>query len=274
MLDTELSMVHFFKKTTDSKPYQTLSLDNGDLNSDGLEDTQIVDETTGQKIPGFKFQFKTSKGKKKGKEMTVIPEQPEQIDLMIKAFRGGSKKDRDHTSRLLKQSSLAVEQEQKRNPLQKRSGINRISMAVYNAPEMLTGTKSEGAKHKNPKNIVSGLGYGGYAFAKGIFMGVTGIVYEPYKGAKEKGAKGFSVGVGKGLVGLVAKPVAGTIGMVGCTVQGTINTPGTIKKAVTKKKTDPHGAAQAEAGEGEETKAEEGDEQPMEFIDPSTVTVV
>ena len=83
--------------------------------------------------------------------------------------------------------------------------------------------------------MVSGMGYGGLAFAKGLFFGITGVVTEPYKGAKKKGAKGAAVGVGKGLIGLVAKPVAGTVGLVGCTVEGTISTPGTIKKAMTKK---------------------------------------
>jgi len=59
-------------------------------------------------------------------------------------------------------------------------------MAITNAPAYLTGsTVSENSKHhKNPKNIASGLGYGGLAFLKGIFNGVTGIVTEPYKGAK------------------------------------------------------------------------------------------
>jgi len=61
--------------------------------------------------------------------------------------------------------------------------------------------------------------------------------------------------VGKGLIGLVAKPVAGTVGLVGCTVQGAVSTPGTIKRAVTKKKPN-----------GEEHKGEE--DGGMQFIDP------
>lgn len=65
---------------------------------------------------------------------------------------------------------------------------------------------------------MSGLGYGGIEFCKGIFNGVAGLVTEPYKGAKKKGAKGAAVGVGKGLIGLVAKPIGGTVGFVGCTV--------------------------------------------------------
>lgn len=87
------------------------------------------------------------------------------------------------------------------------------------------------------------MGYGGLALMKGIFNGVTGLVTEPYKGAKSKGAKGAAVGVGRGLMGLVAKPVAGTVGLVGCTVQGAISTPGSIKNAVTKKdKSNGNGA--------------------------------
>lgn len=110
MLDTDCDVVHFFKNTTDNKPYQSYSLNHGVL-TDNLseEDTDIVDEETGQRMPGFKFQFKSSKGKKKGKEMTVIPEQLNQIKVMINAFENGSKNIRDHTSRLLKQSSIAVE---------------------------------------------------------------------------------------------------------------------------------------------------------------------
>ena len=58
---------------------------------------------------------------------------------------------------------------------------------------------------------------------------------EPYKGAKKKGAKGAAMGIGKGLVGLVAKPIGGAVGLVGCSVQGAVSTPGTIKRAVTGK---------------------------------------
>ncbi len=76
----------------------------------------------------------------------------------------------------------------------------------------------ENKQHKKPKNIISGVGYGSYALVKGIFDGVTGLVTEPYKGAKKKGVKGAAVGVGRGLMGLVAKPVGGTVGLVGCTV--------------------------------------------------------
>ena len=95
-----------------------------------------------------------------------------------------------------------------------------MSVAISNAGDTLTrsSTSESDKKHKNPKNLASGIGYGGMAFATGLFRGLTGIVYEPYKGARKKGVKGFGVGIGKGLVGVVAKPVGGTVGLVGCTV--------------------------------------------------------
>lgn len=54
MLDTDCDVVHFFKNTTDSKPYQSYSLNHGVL-TDLHQDTDIVDEATGQRMPGFKF---------------------------------------------------------------------------------------------------------------------------------------------------------------------------------------------------------------------------
>ena len=135
-----------------------------------------------------------------------------------------------------------------------------MSVAINNVPEYMTGSQvSESSKHhKNPKNIVSGLGYGGYAFVKGIASGIGGLVYQPYKGAKEKGAKGAAVGVGKGLIGLVAKPVAGTVGLVGCTVQGAVSTPGTMKRALTKKGTKK-GAQEGEQDDESDSEEEKVD---------------
>lgn len=41
--------------------------------------------------------------------------------------------------------------------------------------------------------------------------GVTGIVTKPVRGAKEGGVGGFFKGVGKGAIGLVARPAAGVV---------------------------------------------------------------
>ena len=149
----------------------------------------------------------------------------------------------------------------------KRSGITRLSVAISNAPDTLTfsSVSESSKKHKNPKNIVSGIGYGGWAFCKGIVTGIGGLVYEPYKGAKKKGAKGFTVGIGKGMIGLVAKPVAGTVGLVGCTVQGAISTPGTIASSVKKKPKGATGGASGPDDSEEEKKSSEDDGTEMRF---------
>ena len=40
------------------------------------------------------------------------------------------------------------------------------------------------------------------------------MIIEPIKGAKKSGLKGITFGVGKGLIGLIFKPVAGSIDLV------------------------------------------------------------
>ena len=107
-------------------------------------------------------------------------------------------------------------------------------MVIKNAPEYVMRQDVKEHHQKNPKNLFSGVGYGIGSFFKGIGTGLSGIVTEPYKGAKENGVKGATIGVGKGIIGLVAKPIAGTFGLVQYTVQGTINTPSTIKQGVKK----------------------------------------
>ena len=45
----------------------------------------------------------------------------------------------------------------------------------------------------------------------GVVKGVTGIVYEPYRGARRDGARGFALGVGKGLAGAALRPTRGVL---------------------------------------------------------------
>nr|XP_023025337.1 vacuolar protein sorting-associated protein 13-like [Leptinotarsa decemlineata] len=46
---------------------------------------------------------------------------------------------------------------------------------------------------------------------QGVYSGVTGVFTKPVEGAKEQGVEGFFKGLGKGAVGLVARPVAGVV---------------------------------------------------------------
>jgi hypothetical protein len=47
-----------------------------------------------------------------------------------------------------------------------------------------------------------------------MFSAVAGVITEPVKGARSGGLKGGAKGLGKGILGLVCKPVKGTIDLV------------------------------------------------------------
>ncbi|KAG2470896.1 VP13C protein, partial [Polypterus senegalus] len=76
----------------------------------------------------------------------------------------------------------------------------------------------------NPFGLIRGLTEGVEAFFyepfQGVVGGVTGIITKPVEGAKKEGAAGFFKGIGKGLVGVVARPTGGIIDMASSTFQG------------------------------------------------------
>jgi len=43
----------------------------------------------------------------------------------------------------------------------------------------------------------------------GVYDGVTGLFQQPAEGARKEGPLGFAKGLGKGLGGVVLKPIAG-----------------------------------------------------------------
>lgn len=58
-------------------------------------------------------------------------------------------------------------------------------------------------------NLRTGLKGAGKEFGYGMYDGITGLVTQPFHGAKEQGGIGFLKGVGKGFGGLLFKPPAG-----------------------------------------------------------------
>jgi hypothetical protein len=110
-------------------------------------------------------------------------------------------------------------------------------------------------KEKNPKNAVSGMYYGARTFGSDLYNGVTGVVVDPYRGAKQGGAKGMIKGVGKGIIGLFFKPIAGTCSLIQYTSNGILNTPGTIVRGARNMGKKKHKLDMPE--EDEEAKIEE-----------------
>lgn len=65
-----------------------------------------------------------------------------------------------------------------------------------------------------PSNVVSGMAKGTKSMITNVFQAVAGVISEPVKGAYKGGVKGGAVGFGKGILGLVCKPMKGTIDLV------------------------------------------------------------
>ncbi|CAH1799951.1 unnamed protein product [Owenia fusiformis] len=73
---------------------------------------------------------------------------------------------------------------------------------------------------QQPRHLPESLYLAGKGFVMGVGLGVSGIVVQPLRGAQEEGAEGFFKGVGKGLLGLITKPTGGAADMVSMTFDG------------------------------------------------------
>ena len=78
------------------------------------------------------------------------------------------------------------------------------------------------------------MGIGTKLMLENVFSAVTGVITEPINGAKTGGLKGGAVGLGKGMLGLVCKPIKGTIDLVVQTTRGLTNTPRTMYVGISK----------------------------------------
>jgi hypothetical protein len=90
----------------------------------------------------------------------------------------------------------------------------------------------------------SGLKAAAEEFVFGIYDGVTGVVVQPYTGARKHGAIGFVKGIGMGLTGFVLKDLAAIIGPFGYTLKG-------IHKELGKKNQPTHFIRKARIRQGQ-----------------------
>lgn len=73
--------------------------------------------------------------------------------------------------------------------------------------------------------MIGGLANGAKSIAYGFKNGFTGFFTEPVKGVEKHGLPGFFLGVGKGLGGLILKPISGVVDAASKTAEGIKNTP-------------------------------------------------
>eukprot|EP00924_Labyrinthula_sp_SR-Ha-C_P011693 snap_masked-scaffold_17-processed-gene-5.35-mRNA-1 protein AED:1.00 eAED:1.00 QI:0/0/0/0/1/1/2/0/2159 len=99
---------------------------------------------------------------------------------------------------------------------------NNLSNTMGKTVKMLTFDDKyvQRRSSKNTHNIQDGLKVGGEELVSSVASGVKGIFTSPIEGAKKKGFGGFVKGLGKGVIGAVAKPADGVLNLVAKTTEG------------------------------------------------------
>lgn len=93
-----------------------------------------------------------------------------------------------------------------------------LAQGFHNAPRLYGDTTVR--RPVRVTGIKSGFKAAGHEFVYGIYDGVTGLVKQPYHGAKEHGTVGFIKGVGMGLTGFVLKDVSALVSPVAYGMKG------------------------------------------------------
>ena len=104
--------------------------------------------------------------------------------------------------------------------------VESISGTLYSTIQGLTSRHHENFldEDEGPTNIAYGALEGIYGGFKELKKGFTGVVLQPYHGAKKNGVKGFFKGLGKGLVGLAISPFSAALKLLHSLAVGTKNT--------------------------------------------------
>jgi len=76
------------------------------------------------------------------------------------------------------------------------------------------------AQQERATSFGDGVLMGAEALRDGVWSGATGLIQQPVAGARSGGAAGAMVGLGKGVVGLLAKPLSGVAGMASKVTEG------------------------------------------------------
>jgi hypothetical protein len=148
--------------------------------------------------------------------------------------------------------------------LESTKGVGRIMGAGLKTPVTFTNGLARGF-HNVPTiygddtvraeakidGVKSGLLAAGKGFGYGLYDGLTGLVTQPYNGAKKEGAIGFLKGFGKGLGGVVFKPSAGACGVPGYAFMGVYKSLMQVGKGAKATLEQYLAAARLAQGEGE-----------------------
>jgi hypothetical protein len=114
-----------------------------------------------------------------------------------------------------------------------KKGLWRIAAAPVKGTADFTSSMAQGLHNlpklygdttvRPPEKITgwqSGLKAAGKELGHGIYDGVTGLYTQPVSGYRHDGAGGILPGLGRGLAGVLIKPLAGGAGLLGFTFEG------------------------------------------------------
>lgn len=189
-------------------------------------------------IPSFEFQLRRRKGRPLN-QFTVIAENPAFTDLLLEAFQLATllPPPKIQYNKIISKGVITLVKVPWKITSLVVVSLEKIGDGARATPHLLMGQKLPkdfNKKRPVPSNMVSGMAYGTKSMIENVVSAVVGVVMEPYKGAKTGGVKGGAVGFGKGILGLICKPVAGTIDLVTQTTRGISNTPMTMYVGLSK----------------------------------------
>jgi vacuolar protein sorting-associated protein 13A/C len=99
-------------------------------------------------------------------------------------------------------------------------GISKVANTLGGGKGESSIQLFETASGEKPQGVLQGLGSAGTGVTQGIFDGVTGVFTKPVEGAMSGGVLGFAEGLGKGVLGLAAKPLGSIAGGVSDVMTG------------------------------------------------------
>merc|ERR1712232_875460 len=109
-------------------------------------------------------------------------------------------------------------------------GAGNTAAALRRTPDVMCGPMSAdvpelGASgvHENNRGITWGAVLGLDALRRDCIIACTNVVQEPIRGARERRAVGAFKGLGRALLGLVVRPTAGALDVVGGVMRGAGN---------------------------------------------------
>ncbi|KAI9883417.1 MAG: L-arabinitol 4-dehydrogenase [Watsoniomyces obsoletus] len=192
-----------------------------------------VDATEGVAIPSEESTTQTP-------VLSPAPEEPEHHHHRVSFHLGHHPKhnhpvaaDASVPSHLFSHPDCPACQAARHAALEAGQGVGRIVEAGLKSPMDFTLAMARGF-HNAPKlygdktvrqpETVTGFGSGlkaaGKGFGQGLYDGISGLVTQPFEGAKEEGALGLVKGIGRGIGGLILKPQAAFWGIPGYTFRG------------------------------------------------------